>query len=370
MRIMKAVVCDDFNDGSVEEVPRPEPAAHELLVRVDRVQLSVTECYLYRGEEFAFFEKVRERMHEGDGRLFGHEFCGTVVEAGDRVVDFAEGDRVYAPNAISCGDCVHCRNDYPGFCDEKTHIGFQRPGALAEYVALPPEALGKLPDGVDDAQGAAMQPLAASMVNVHDADISTGDVVAVVGAGVMGNECGQLASHMGASEVFAIDIDPNNVAVADEHGLTGIDSREEDPVERVKAATDGIGADVVFEAVGGDQDHTSEGSDPLAQAFQLSRKGGTIVHVGIVPGEMTYRPRDYKEKCIRYVNARDQVGVLRTGPNADTGRAAVEMVASGRVSIEELVTHELDGLESFEEAIEVTLNKAESGALGPAQMVL
>jgi len=367
---MEAVVCTDFNEGAIEKVPRPEPSADELLVEVDRVQLSVTECFLYRGEESAFFETIKERMYDGNGRLFGHEFCGTIVERGESVEDFSVGDRIYAPNSISCGKCVYCRNGYRGFCNEKVHIGFQRPGALAEYVALPPEALGKLPGSVDDAHGAAMQPLAASMVNVHDADLTTGDVVAVVGAGVMGNQCGQIASHMGASKVFAIDVDPNKVDVAEQHGLIGINARTEDPIERVKAETDGIGADVVFEAVGTAQDHMSEGSDPLAQSFQLSRKGATIVHVGIVPDEMTYRPRDYKEKCIRYINARDQVGVLKTGPNADTGVTAVEMVGSERVSLTEFITHELEGLESFEEAIEITLNKEAHDALGPAQLVL
>jgi threonine dehydrogenase-like Zn-dependent dehydrogenase len=100
----------------------------------------------------------------------------------------------------------------------------------------------------------------------------------------------------------------------------------------------------------------------------MARSGGTVVEIGVLPGTLTLDPKVWRAKQVDWVNP--VLGTLRTGPNADTGDLAVQWVAEGRISVEETVTHELHGLESFEEAVEKTLNKREYGALGPAQIVL
>lgn len=365
---MEAVVCHDFEESSVEDVPVPEPEPDEVLVEVRRVQLSVTECNLYRGNEIAHYEQIVERLKDAPAKMFGHEFCGEVVEAGPEVTDLDVGDRVYAPGKISCGECRYCERGYRVHCPNKEYIGYERPGALAEYVALPTEPLAKLPDGVSDAEGAAMQPLASTVLCVRDADIGTGDVVAVFGSGVMGHQAAQLALQEGASEVYAVDVDPKKLEIARENGLNPINAREVDPVEEVRAATGGIGADVVVEAVGGDQSHGTQGDDPLAQAYQAARKGGTMLQVGHIIGEVTIEPRRIRSKSLDWVQP--TVGATYLNPNVHSGTHAAELVAQDRVSIEEYTTHELDGLASFEEAVEITLDKEEYGALGPAQIVI
>lgn len=365
---MKAVVCTDFNESSVEEVPRPDPDPGEVLIEVDRVQLSVTECQMYRGHDLGDVDRVHEIMTEGDGRVFGHEFCGRVAERGEGVSAFEVGDRVYAPAKISCGECAYCEAGYTQQCKDKETIGMGRPGALAEYVALPTEPLWDLPDAVPDAEGAAMQPLASAVLCVHDAEISTGDVVVVVGCGVMGYQAAQLALVEGAREVYAVDVDPKKLEIARERGLTPINARETDPIEEVKRRTDGVGADVVVEAVGGDQSTAVEGTEPLAQCIQMARSDGTLLQVGLLIGEMDIAPGDLRGKSIDWVHPR--FGVASTGPNTDTGELAPSLVADGRVTVDEYITHELNGLQSFEEAVEITLNKEAHEALGPPQMVL
>lgn len=365
---MKAVRCEDFGESTVVDVPRPEPEDDEVLIEVARVQLSVTECQIYRGHEIASYAAVKRTMEDGDGLVFGHEFCGTVVEAGPTVDGFEVGDRVYAPAKIACGECAYCEAGYRQLCGDKETIGMGRPGALAEYVALPAEPLARLPDAVSDAEGAAMQPLASALMCVEDAGISTGDQVAVVGCGVMGYQCGQLALDQGASNVVAVDVDPAKLEHAADRGMEPVDAREADPVAAVESATGGIGADVVIEAVGGEQSHATAGGGPLAQAFSMVRSGGTVGQVGILVDELPIDPRTLRKKSVTWVNPR--FGAWQLGPNTHTGTLAPKLVADGRVSISEFLTHELDGLESFEEAVDITADKPDYDALGPAQIVV
>lgn len=363
---MRAIVCHDYDESSIEEVPRPEPSSEEVLISVNRVQLSVTECRLYRGENLAHAESIAERLQSPPARLFGHEFCGEILEAGEAVTEYEPGDRVYSPGKIYCGECAYCESGLTNLCPNKVQVGYDRPGATAEYVALPTEPLATLPDGVSDAEGAAMQPFASALATVDESGIRTGDVIAVVGAGVMGYQIGQLAFENGAREVFAIDVVPSKLELAAERGMTPVDGREDSPVERIHAATEAAGADTVFEAVGGRQEHGSAGDDPLALGYRIARAGGSIVQVGHILDEVSLRPQDYRSKGVDWRNPAQGIGA--TGPNTRLGEFAPELIADGRVSIEELVTHELDGLEAFDEAVDLTLDD-ETG-LGPAQMVL
>lgn len=365
---MQAVVCHDFGQSTVEDIPRPEPAANEVLLEIDRVQLSVTECNLYRGNEITHYEVIRDRLEAGDCRMFGHEFCGTVLEAGDATDSFDPGDRVYAPGKLPCAECQQCRRGFEELCPNKTYIGYDTPGALAEYAVFPREVLCTVPEGVTDAETAAMQPLASSVLCIDEAPIRTGDVVAVFGTGVMGYQSAQLAAIQGASEVIVIDVDSEKLRIARDRGLTAIDATDTDPVERIHKLTNGIGADVVVEAVGGHQRHATDGDDPLAQAVGSVRAGGTIVQVGYIIGDIELTPRAIRKKSVNWINPVS--GVAARTPNTSTGEYAARLVARGDISIEEYVTHELDGLDSFTRAVEITMNKPEYGARGPAQIVL
>jgi L-iditol 2-dehydrogenase len=367
---MKAVVTHGFGESSVEDVPMASPAADEVLIEVDRVQMSVTECWMWAGD-LAVFPSLRESMADGGALAFGHEFSGRIVEVGEDVDRFDPGDRVYGPGKIPCTECAYCERGWKLYCENKEPIGLgQYPGALAEYFAIPPYPLEKIPDGVSDAEGAGLQPTAAALVAVHDADLQTGDVVAVIGAGVMGSQAGQFARYMGAETVYAVDIDPTKLELAAEQGMVPVDAREADPVERVKERNGGLEPDVVMPAVGGTQTHGTEGDDPIAQAFRMVRPGGTVAQVGIPQGELTIHPRSIQLKSVDLVYPRVVKGVIPLGPRTDTGKLAAEMVADGRVSLDQFITHELSGLSAYREAMEITTNQREHGALGPAQMLV
>ena len=365
---MRAIVCHDFGESSVETVDRPSPAADEVLLDIQRVQLSVTECALYQGESIAHAEAITNRLADGPARLFGHEFCGTVFERGSGVEGLAVGDRVYAPGKIPCGECDYCSSGFKRYCPSKTYIGYDIPGALAEYAALPAEALRRVPDSLTDAEVAALQPLASSVLCVRESGIQSGDIVAVIGTGVMGYQCAQLALAEGAQQVFVVDIDAEKLDIAADRGLDPLDGTACDPVNEIMAHTDGVGADVVFEAVGGDQSQATTGTDPIAQAMGAVKAGGTVVQVGYIIGDVTFSARAVRKKSITWQNP--VTGIAPTGPGRDTGEFAAELVASGRVSIAEYTTHERSGLDSFEEIVDITTNKAKYGARGPAQLII
>lgn len=367
---MDAIVIEEFGSFSIEDVDRPDPREGEVLVDVARVQLSVTECLLYRGREIAHYDSVERAIQNSeDGtRLFGHEFCGEVVECGPNVEAFGVGDRVYAPGKIHCGSCPYCRAGYANYCHNTISIGYDRPGALAEFVRLPTPPLRRLPDDVSDAEGAALQPLASSVLCTVDAGIEPGDDVLVVGAGVMGFQCALLAKRFGAGRVYVVDVRQRPLSIAADHGLMSIDATSTDPVAETRAVTDGLGADIAFEAVGGEQSHATDGNDPLAQAFRAVRRGGTVLQVGHIDGHIEMTPRAARSKAVSWVNPRK--GVADLTPKTDTGQFAADLVAADAVSVDEYITHELDGLESFGEAVDITLDKQNYDALGPAQIVL
>lgn len=367
---MQAIVCTDFGTAAVCDVETPEPGPREALIEVARVQLSVTECLLFRGAEVAHYDVIEQRIRESDGgaRVFGHEFCGRIVEIGDEIEGYNNGDRVYAPGKPYCGECTYCRSNNQHLCENTKSLGYDRPGALAEYVRVPAESLCLLPDGVTDAEGAAMQPMASSVLCTIDAEIEHGDDVAVIGAGVMGSQCALLSKRFGAGRVFAVDVRDRPLEIAAQYGLISIDAKVTDSVEAIREATDGIGADVVFEAVGGDQDQGTEGSDPLAQSVEAVRRGGTVLQVSHIEGEVRMKPRYLREKSVSWVNPRK--GVIAVSPGTNTGELAARLVANDEIPIGQYVTHELSGLAEFERAVDITLRKGEYGTLGPAQLVL
>lgn len=365
---MDAVVFEDFNQAAVQEVDRPSPAANEVLLSVNRVQLSVTECNLYRGADIAHHDQILARFENGPAQLFGHEFCGEVVETGRDVTKFEEGDRVYAPRKIPCFSCRYCLAGSHDWCKNQTQIGYDIPGGLAEYTVLPEYPLTNVTDDVSDAEGAAMQPFAAAVLGSAAGQIEIGDTVAVVGLGVMGFSVAQLAKMLGADPVYGIDIIPEKLGLAEDAGITTVSANADNPVGEILDHAQSDGIDVVFEAVGGEQNHVTTGNDPIAMAFDLVRKGGRLVQISHIIGSLEFSARHIRSKRIEWIQPPPTLNV--DNPTLHHGSLAVQLVENNHIDINSHITHELSGLDAFEEMIDITLNKAEHGALGPAQILV
>jgi threonine dehydrogenase-like Zn-dependent dehydrogenase len=365
---MRAVVCRPDGEATVETLAEPTAAAGEVVVAVERVQLSVTECRLFRGDDIAHRAAVDARLASGPSRLFGHEFCATVTATGAGIDRLEVGDRVYAPGKLPCNSCRSCEAGHENACPDRLGIGYELPGALAERVELPAAPLRRVPETVSAAECTALQPLASALVCVLDADIGAGDTVVAVGTGAMGYGCGQLARRFGAGRVIAVDLNPAVLEVAAAQGFETVDANERNPVAAVAALTDGIGADVVFEAVGGAQPTAVEPTTPLGQAFRMARVGGRVVQVGHLEGEVAVEPRRLRADRIDWITPGR--GLRQLSPALDTGQLAARLVGEGAIDVDSLVGPELAGLEAFDRAVAIGLDPAGADALGPAQLVV
>ncbi|MDQ3146648.1 MAG: S-(hydroxymethyl)mycothiol dehydrogenase [Actinomycetota bacterium] len=269
---------------SVETVLVPDPGPGEALVVVAACGVCHTDLHYREGginDEFPF--------------LLGHEAAGTVEAVGAGVTGLEAGDYVVLAWRAPCGTCRSCRRGRPWYCFDSGNahqvmtladgtpltpaLGI---GAFAEKTlvaaaqavkvdpAARPEAAGLIGCGVMAGFGAA----------VNTGKVSRGDTVAVIGCGGVGDAAIAGASLAGARTVVAVDVDPRKLRWAKQFGATHvIDASEEDPVEAIRALTNGNGADVVIEAVGR--------PDTYRQAFFARDLAGTLVQVGVPDPAMT-----------------------------------------------------------------------------------
>ena len=261
----------------------PDPGPGEALVAVRACGVCHTDLH-YReggiGEDFPY--------------LLGHEAAGVVEAVGDGVTGVAPGDFVILNWRAVCGQCRACRRGRPWYCFA-THNATQRMtladgtalspalgiGAFVDKTlvaagqctkvdpAVPPEVAGLLGCGVMAGLGAA----------INTAPVTRGDSVAVIGCGGVGDAAILGARLAGARTIIGVDIDPRKLEWARQFGATHvINSRETDPVERIRELTGGNGADVVIEAIGHPETYL--------QAFYGRDLAGTVVLVGVPTPDM------------------------------------------------------------------------------------
>ena len=262
---------------SIESIEVPDPGPGEVLIDVQACGVCHTDLHYREGainDDFPF--------------LLGHEAAGLVEEVGEGVTNVVPGDFVILNWRAVCGDCRSCRRGRPWYCFA-THNATRKMtldgqalspalgiGAFAEKTlvaagqatrvdpAARPEAAGLVGCGVMAGLGAAMNTGA----------VGRGDSVAVFGCGGVGNAAIEGSRLAGAHTIIAVDIDARKLEMATEFGATHtIDSSQVDPVEAIRALTDGNGVDVAIEAIG--LPATYE------QAFYSRDLAGTVVLVGV-----------------------------------------------------------------------------------------
>ncbi len=266
---MQAAVLHGREDLRLEMLPRPRPAAGELVVRVGAALTCGTDLKVYRRGYHARMLALPAP--------FGHEVAGTVEEAGEGA-PFSPGDRVVALNSAPCGACFFCRENQPNLCDD---LLFNN-GAYAEYLRVPARIARKntlaIPDGMPLEHAALCEPLACVLLGLEESKARAGDTLAVIGAGPIGLLFVHAAALAGL-EVIAVAKHRDQAELATALGarsavLLSADLRS--PVEAVRALTEaGRGADIAIEAV----------ATPATWgwAVDLARKGGTVNFFGGPP---------------------------------------------------------------------------------------
>ena len=272
---MRAVTFQAPEQVRVEEKADPEvAAADEAVVRVEASGICGSDLHIYHG-----------RVPVEPGFTIGHEFGGTVVAAGDDVERVAVGDRVLGTFHTACATCVSClRGDYHRCRNGQTfghgaNLGGLQ-GAQAELLLVPRAnlTLRRVPEGMSaDVALFAGDVMGTGYHAIAHAEMRAGDSVAVLGLGPVGLCAVQAAVAGGAVKVFAVDTVEERLQMAERFGATALHLTEQDPKKAVRAATEGLGVDVVVDAVGD--------PGPLALAISLARDAGTVSGIGAYAGK-------------------------------------------------------------------------------------
>ena len=216
-------------------------------------------------------------------------------------------------------------------------------GMLSDYVAIPAENAYKLPDEVSTKEGALIEPLAVGLSAAEKGEVTVGKTVVILGAGCIGLVTMMACKAMGASRVIMSDLYPKRLANALRLGAdVVINAAEEDAIQRVMELTGGEGADVVFEVA----------SNPVtaAQTVDMVRRCGIVVMVGNINEKTPYRFMDlmYREGQIRTI--------YRYCNNFNT---ALQAVASGRIDIKGIISHEFD-FSNVQDAFDESMNNRQN----------
>jgi 2-desacetyl-2-hydroxyethyl bacteriochlorophyllide A dehydrogenase len=335
---MRAVTFQAPNEVRIEEKPDPEVgAADEVLIRVDASGICGSDLHIYHG-----------RVPVERGFTIGHEYVGTVLEAGADVERVSVGDRVLGCFHTACATCTAClRSDYHRCETQQTfghgsHLGDLQ-GAQAELLLVPRAnlTLRPVPEGMsDEAALFAGDVMGTGYHAVAHAGMKAGDTVAVLGLGPVGLCAVQAALAGGAVKVFAIDSVAARLEMASSFGATPIHLTEEEPKKAVRAATGGRGVDVVVDAVGDPA--------PLAMAISLCRDAGVVSGIGAYAGkgEIPLGLAWLKGLQLR-------LGLANVIAHVDRVLALIE---AGRLDPGPLVTHHMK-LEDAAEAYEIYDNR-------------
>ncbi|ATY61869.1 xylitol dehydrogenase [Cordyceps militaris] len=316
-------------------VERPKPTIedpHNVLVAVNYTGICGSDVHYYVHGAIGHFV-VESPM------VLGHESSGTVVEVGSAVTDLVPGDRVALEPGYGCRRCGHCRAGRYNLCPDMIFAATPpHHGTLTGLWAAPSDFCYKLPAHVSLQQGALIEPLAVAVHIVKQGRVAPGHAVVVMGAGPVGLLCAAVARAYGATKVVSVDIVQAKLDFARAFCATHTYasqrvSAEENAAALKEVAGLGDGADVVIDA---------SGAEPSIQtSIHAVRVGGTYVQGGMGKADITF---PIMAMCLKEVTVR---GSFRYGPG--DYELAIELVASGKVDVKQLVS-EVVGFDQAEEA--------------------
>ncbi len=265
--------------------------------------------------------------------ILGHEFMGEVVALGADALDgvhqpLAIGQRVAVEPAVPCWRCELCEHGHPNLCPYHKFYGlFPEDGALRERMLVSARNCFPMPDSLSDDVGPLLETLGVAIHAIDLSKIRIASSVAVIGAGPVGLLITRLAALAGASPVFAFDKLDWRVRKAREWGATHAFNADEcDPVGAVMDITGGRGVDVAIEAAWADHS--------VQQAADMARYGGRLLLVGIPP--------DDQLRLQHAVARRKGLTIIMSRRMKHTYPRAIALATSGKVNLDELVSHRYD----------------------------
>jgi 2-desacetyl-2-hydroxyethyl bacteriochlorophyllide A dehydrogenase len=301
----------------VVDIPCPEPAQDEVLVRVMASGICGTDIHIFRGEYMGGYPVIP-----------GHEFSGVVESVGGQVTRFKPGDRVAVEPNIACDNCEACLNNRQNFCLNWTAVGVTRPGGMEQYTTAPEKVAFHIGD-LSFEQAAFMEPLSCVLHGLERLGAELADKVAILGAGPIGILLLQGIRAQGASHITVADKNQARVRFAGEMGA-----------DAILSDLGGLRADhydVVIDATG---------AIPVMQGtLDFARPGGKVLLFGVPPSGKEIRMEAFKifQKGLT---------ILSSFTSVRNSYQALDMLRSGRINVDRLVSHRLP-LAEFRRGIEV-----------------
>lgn len=318
------------------ETAVPEIGHNDVLIKIRKTAICGTDMHIYQWDEWSQ-ATVPVPM------VTGHEYAGEIVALGSEVRGYEIGDRVSGEGHITCGHCRNCRAGRRHLCRNTEGVGVNRPGAFAEYLALPAYNLFKLPDEISDDLAAIFDPFGNAVHTALAFDV-VGEDVLITGAGPIGIMAAAVIRHIGARHVVITDVNDYRLALAERMGATRTVNVSRESLKEVMAELDmHEGFDVVLEMSGV--------PSAVEQMLDVINHGGKIAMLGIPPDEMAidWTKVIFKGLTIKGIYGREMF---------ETWYKMASLIQSG-LDLSPIITHRL-GVEDFQQGFEI-MGSGQSG---------
>ena len=309
---MKALQISDTHILDVVELPVPQPAANEVLLRISYVGFCGSDLNTWRGRNALALKPV----------IPGHEISAVIESVGSDVpTNLQPGQLVTVDPYTACGNCPSCRRRRFNACQHNETLGVQRHGAMREFISIPWQKV--IPaEGLTPQDVALIEPMSVGFHAVDRGQVTDADTVLVIGCGMIGVGAIVRASLRGAT-VIAMDLDDEKLALAQKLGASAtVNSGTDDVHARLQELTNGAGPDVVIEAVGAAPTYNIAVNEV---AFT-----GRIVCIGYAPGDVSLPTRFFVQKELDIRGSRNAL--------PDDFRAVIRYLRRGDCPTEKLIS--------------------------------
>ena len=314
---MRVAMYYNNNDLRLEQMPKPQIGPGEILVKV----IASGIC----GSDVMEWYRIKKAP-----LVLGHEISGEIVEVGEGVERFKNGDRVFVSHHIPCNTCRYCLSGNHTVCETLHTTNFD-PGGFAEYIRVPEINVDRgtfiLPEEISFEEGSFIEPLACVVRGQRVAGFKPGKIILIIGSGISGLLHLLLARASGAGRIITTDINRYRLRKAEEFGADGVLEASEDIPARVKELNDNRLADLVIVCTGA--------LSAFKQALHSVDRGGTV---------LCFAPTDPGVELPIMVNDfwRNSITVMPSyANNPYDAEVAIELIRSRRVCVIPMITHRL-----------------------------
>jgi len=329
---MKAAVLTGIRRMEVTEVPDPKIEKDtDVLLKIEKVGVCGSDVHYFEtgriGSQVVKFPFI-----------VGHECVATVARLGRKVTRVKVGDQVVVEPAVSCHACDQCHRGRENTCLKLRFLGTpgQGDGCLSQFIVMPEECCFPTNGKITLEQGALCEPLAIAVYAVKRSHLPAGADVAVLGAGPIGLSCMTVVRAQGARNCYMTEKIAERVKMARDNGAAWVGNPLQEDVVKAMLKQQPLGVDIAYECAGQ--------QEAIDQGVDLLRAGGTLMLIGIPRDDRISLSIDkIRRKEVTIVNVRRQNGCTQ---------AAMDLIASGRVNVDFMLTHRFR-LDEVQDAFEM-----------------